>query len=98
MKANALCPGHLFLIPNFHFPNFPQLFSSLDPLRPPFAIGRCGACQAWMQEWISTPSGGANASSTPSPTASEDARDALFLDHVIRLATYLGDKYPKVRR
>jgi len=60
-------------------------------------IGRCGACQAWMQEWISTSSGGANASSTPSPTVSEDARDALFLDHVIRLATYLGDKYPKVK-
>jgi len=59
-------------------------------------IGRCSACQSWMHSWNSSSSPNA---STPSAATigSDEARDALFLDHVVNLATFLRHKYPQVK-
>jgi hypothetical protein len=59
--------------------------------------GLCSNCQAWMSTWMKS----ANSTLPPnaptsSSTLTQDAKDALFLDHVITVTSYLKEKYPKV--
>lgn len=61
-------------------------------------LGLCSNCQAWMSTWMKS----ANSTLPPnaptsSSTLTQDAKDALFLDHVITVTSYLKEKYPKVK-
>lgn len=60
-------------------------------------IGRCGACQSWMHDWMTSSSSNSSLAPSGATTASDEARDALFLDHIVHLATYIRQKYPKVK-